>query len=204
MPKVKISEASQKLSDRCEKTEAKPRCASPRVELGKPAFAGVDNEGHPPHSSSTTQSSGSEEAALQHDWEDRQSLDAKSNSSPSADDVKERIKAAKRRGPSNPVAQLAHAEAELRARSAALAKLSSARQTPPDPNVLIRQLARTVDTSRSPLTIAPRLRTETMACTLRSNPEIDRLNFEPAHRRHDQHCDAEPWSSSGNPQSTSH
>lgn len=177
MPKVKISEASQKPSDHREKMEAKPRCESPRVEVRKPAFAGVDNEGRPPHSSSTTQSSGSEEAASPHDWEDRQSRDVKANTSPSADDVKERMKAAKRRGPSNPVAQLAHAEAELRAQSAALAKLSSARQTPPDPNVLIRQLARTVDTSRSPLTIAPRLRNETMALytALQSGDPIDSI-----------------------------
>jgi hypothetical protein len=63
---------------------------------------------------------------------------------------------------SRPLRRLANAEAELQARSAALAKLSSMAKEP-DKDLLTRQLLRTVNTSYVPHSMAPKLGNDAIA-----------------------------------------
>ena len=83
--------------------------------------------------------------------------------SPSLDEVKDRLIAARRSGPTRPLMHLARVEDELHAQSAALNKLSSRQQKPRDKNLLVHQLTRTVDTSRVAKTIATKLRGDAIA-----------------------------------------
>ena len=79
---------------------------------------------------------------------------------PSAEDVKDRLRAARRSGPDRPFYQLAAAEAALNTRSAALTKLSSV--SLPDKDLLAHQLSRSVDTSGVPRTLEPKLRRDVL------------------------------------------
>lgn len=81
---------------------------------------------------------------------------------PSADDVKDRLRAQRGRGPDRPLARLAYVEAELEKRSAALTKLSEPPRNRADKNLLVHQLLRTVDTSGVPKTLVPQVRKETI------------------------------------------
>lgn len=90
------------------------------------------------------------------------------------EELKHRLRTTRRWGPDRPLAQLAHAEAELKTRSAALAKLSNAPRKQPDRRLLVHQLVRTVATSSVPTTLAPELR----------NDVIGLYSISPVSRRH--------------------
>jgi hypothetical protein len=82
---------------------------------------------------------------------------------PSAADVKARMAAEAKRGPSRPLAALAGAEKALKAHSSEMAILAAAKKKRPDPNLVVHQLTRALDLSPAPLTVAPKLREEVVA-----------------------------------------
>ena len=94
----------------------------------KPERQGVGGEAELLPATETAQAGVSDEASLQHpdsdartDSPNRRRPDVKACASPSPEEVKDRIIAARNRGPSSPLYALAQAEADLHARSAALA-----------------------------------------------------------------------------------
>jgi hypothetical protein len=95
------------------------------------------------------------------DLPNRQRRDAQACASP--EEVKARIKASFDREPSRPLAYLAKVEADLHARSAALARLSPSEQKRPYKDLLIHQLVRTVDTSSVEKAMAPEIRGNVVA-----------------------------------------
>ncbi len=145
---------------------------------------GVSDEAELFPATVTAQARAPHETSLQHpnsdaptDLPNRQRRDVKACASPSPDEVKARIKAAHRRGPSRPLQALAKAEADLYARSAALAKLSSPEQKRADTNLLIHQLTRTVNTSYVGKAMAPKLRGDAVALysALQSSDPVDSI-----------------------------
>jgi hypothetical protein len=99
------------------------------------------------------------EKASEDELRNRQPRTGKSDA-PSAEDVKQRLAAAHRSGPDRPLRQIAAAEAALHTRSAALAQLSGV--SVPDKHLLAHQLYRSVDTSRAPSTLEPKLRRDVL------------------------------------------
>ena len=159
MSKKMNNGASEKSGAQGNGMEAKRDPESTQADVRQSAFEGVGDERQLLHATSTAQSSGSYEAGSQDpdsdegtDLADRQRRDVKACASPSLEEVKDRIIAARRHGPSRPLEHLAKAETDLHARSAALTKLSSSQQRPPDRDLLVHQLTRTVNTSRVPKT----------------------------------------------------
>ena len=104
-----------------------------------------------------------------------QAPDMKASAPPTPDEVKDRLRRARRSGPHRPLARLAQTEAELQTRSAALARLSSPQQRRSDKNLLVHQLVRTVDTRYLPRTLAPELRNDIVGLysALQSEDPID-------------------------------
>jgi len=88
---------------------------------------------------------------------------AKASTSLAVYEAKERMIAARKSGPSHPLAALVKAEADLETRSAALQALSAPKQKRPDKDLLIHQLTHAVNTSGASLTIAPKLRRDTIS-----------------------------------------
>ena len=82
---------------------------------------------------------------------------------PTVADVKERIAADRKRGPERPLRSLAGAEEALKLHSSAMTKISDTKKKRPDPNLVVHQLTRALDTSGASMTIAPKLREETVA-----------------------------------------
>ena len=89
--------------------------------------------------------------------------DTKGGASPSSDEVKARMVAARHSGPSRPLERLAQAEIDLHIRSEASAKLSIREQKRPDKDLLVSQLTRTVNTSFLGRAMAPKLRNDAVA-----------------------------------------
>jgi hypothetical protein len=184
MSKKMNNEASEKSGDHCNGMEAKPDSESTQADVREPAFEGVNDAAEHLPATPTAQLRASHEAAIQHrnsdertDWSDPQRRDVKAHASPSLDEVKDRLIAARRRGPDRPLGHLAWAEDELHARSAALTKLSSPTQKRPDTDLLVYQLTRTVNTSHVPKTMAPKLRGDAVALysALKSSDPTDSI-----------------------------
>jgi hypothetical protein len=93
-----------------------------------------------------------------------------------AEDVRARMKADRYYG-SRPLQYLVNVEAELHARSAALAKLSSPVPKHPDKVLLTHQLVRTVNTNYVPHSMAPQLRSDAIAlyASLQSRNPIESI-----------------------------
>ena len=170
MSKKMNNEAPEKSADQGNGMEAKHDSESTQVDVGESAFEGVGDKAKIVPAPRTGQARASHEAAFQlpdsderTDLADRQSGTVKAYASPSLDEVKDRMIAARRSGPSFPLEHLAKAEADLQARSAALTKLSSPQQKQPDKDLLIHQLIPTVNTSRAPRAVAPQLRNDAIA-----------------------------------------
>jgi hypothetical protein len=92
------------------------------------------------------------------DLPNRQGRAVKVGAPPSPDELKARIKARLRRGPSRPLGALAKAEAYLHERSVALAQFSRHGKKVPDKDLLVHQLTRVVSTNNVSKTMAPKLR----------------------------------------------
>jgi hypothetical protein len=170
MSKQMNNEASEKSGDQCKGMEAKRDSESAQVDVHQSAFEGVGDDAELLPATRTAQVRASHEAAFQHsnsdertDLADHQRRDVKASASPSPDEVKDRLIAARRRGPDRPLGHLAWAEDDLHARSAALTKLSSPQQKQPDKGLLVHQLTRAVNTSHVPKTMAPKLRSDAVA-----------------------------------------
>ena len=145
---------------------------------------GVSGEAELLPATETAQTDASHEASLQHpdsgartDLPNPPRPDVKACASPSLDDVKDRMTAARRCEPDRPLGHLAWAEDDLHARSAALTKLSSPQQKQPDKDLLVHQLTRTVNTSYVAKTMAPQLRGDAVALysALQSRDPIDSI-----------------------------
>jgi hypothetical protein len=106
----------------------------------------------------------------------RNQLPSSSEQKLTAYDVKARMKAADRER-SRPLQHLVNVEAELHARSAALAKLSSPVAKQPDPYLLTHQLMRTVNTNYVAKSTAPKLRNDTVAlyASLKSRDPVESI-----------------------------
>jgi len=131
---------------------------------------GLSNEAEILSATETAQAHASHEPSFQQpnsdartDLPNRQRRDAKAGASPSLHEVKARIVAARGRGPSRPLDALVAAEADLHARSAALARLSTPTKKRPDTDLLIHQLTTTVDTRNAGMKLAPKLRNDAVA-----------------------------------------
>lgn len=170
MSKKMNNETSEKSPDHCNGMEAKPGSEPTQVDVRQSAIEGVGDDAELLPATRTAQAGASHEAAFQHrnsdkrtDWSDPQRPDVKACASPSLDEVKDRIVAARRRGPDRPLGHLAWVEDDLHARSAALTKLSSPQQKQPDKDLLVHQLTRSINTSYVPKTMAPQLRGDVVA-----------------------------------------
>ncbi len=181
MSKRMNNKASEKSSAQGRGKKAERGCESTQADVRGSAFEAV---GELIPATPTAQGNASHKAAFQHpgsnertDLADRQRQDVQASASPSLDEVKDRIVAARRRGPSCPLGSLAKAEDDLHARSAALTKLSSPQQKQPDKNLLVHQLTRTVNTSYVAKTMAPQLRGDAVALysALQSRDPIDSI-----------------------------
>ena len=184
MSKKMNNKAPEKSADQCKGMEAKRGSKSTQVDLCESAFEGVNDAAERLPATPTAQVRASHEAALQHpnsdertDLADPQHRDVKACASPSLEEVKDRIKAARRRGPSRPLAALSKAEADLETRSEALLALSTSRQKTPDEDLLIHQLSQAVNTSDASRTTAPKLRRDTISLfsSLDSNDPIESI-----------------------------
>ena len=89
--------------------------------------------------------------------------ESKKSPCPSVDEVRDRIAASHRHGPSCPLEHLVEAEVHLETHSAALARLAAEKKDRPDTDLLVHQLTRAVDTSSAPKVMAPQLKTGTVA-----------------------------------------
>lgn len=104
MSKKMNNEASEKSGDHCNGMEAKPDSESTQADVREPAFEGVNDAAEHLPATPTAQLRASHEAAIQHrnsdertDWSDPQRRDVKAHASPSLDEVKDRLIAARRR-----------------------------------------------------------------------------------------------------------
>src|SRR6185312_16996531 len=66
---------------------------------------------------------------------------------PTVADIKERIAADRKRGPERPLKSLAGAEEALKLQLSAMTKISDTKKKRPDPNLVVHQLTRALDTS---------------------------------------------------------
>lgn len=76
--------------------------------------------------------------------------------------AKLRLQEARRSGNDRPLAQLVHAETELKNRSQALQAISAPKQKKPDKDLLMYQLAHSVNASRTNRTFASKIKRDTM------------------------------------------
>lgn len=167
MSKLVNNEASEKSSAQCNGMEARRNSESAQADIRQCAVQG--DEGKSVRALSTAQSSSCHGAEPQHpdsnqdtSLEGRQHRDVKAGASPSPEEVKDRLIAARRRGPSHPLHCLAKAEADLHERSTALTKLSG-QQKRPGKYLLVHQLPRAVSTNNVAKTIVPDLRGDAIA-----------------------------------------
>ena len=123
MSKKMNNEAPEKSADQGNGKEAKRDSESTQVDIRQSAFGAVGDEAEIVPAPRTAQARASHEAAFQlpdsderFDLTDPQRRDVKAYVSPTLDDVKDRIGAARRRGPSRPFEHLAKAESDLHAR----------------------------------------------------------------------------------------
>ena len=99
------------------------------------------------------------------------------SASPSPEEVKDRLMADRRRGPSSPLYRLAKVEADLHDRSASLAKLSPKKRNQPGRELLVDQLPRAINTANVARTRASELRRDAVAVysALRSEDLIESI-----------------------------